>query len=820
MDLQAIIIEINLYSRMLNPRKQTARPNDRHAFLVLGLFFMGWIFAGCGLIAQIRGDQPDDSQEVDSVEAPGWIIPEGEPQFLRPRTWNLLHQAVQMGFDFSGRAVNGTTELTLVNLRSVSRELTLDAKTMSFNQIRLAGETHNLSFAQDSATVTIDLGRDFLQDDTLRVVLDFTSQPPNRGLYFIDPDGTDPTRPTQIWTLGQPEDNSFWLPTIDHPAERATQEFWITVPDSMRTVSNGFLISSVSEPESGLRTDYWRLDLPHAPYLFAFAAGVFKSTEIWQNDILYTYYTEPRYDDYKNMIYDRTEDIMAYFEERFDFPYPWGAYGQVSVRDFIARGMENTGATFLYHLAQFDDRGAIDRDNTDLIVHELVHQWFGNLVTTRDWANLPFNEGFANYFEILYKRDRMGYETGTDHSLQHQKDYFEEAQRYRRPIIWNEYQQPEDMYDRHTYAKAGQVLGMLHELVGDEIWWASVRNLLRTHAFSAVDMRDVQHIFETELGESLAWFFDQWFYEPGHPELSVRFENVRNPDTEAHEVRVTITQKQDLSLQPLYRMYAELDIISGLGFERVSVVVSDEVNTFYFPVPQPVTDVIFDPYGYQLAEINEETGALQLRIRMAHMEPAVRYRALEAIGKQGLAEQFSEDINYLGRHDASHRNRAKALALLRGQEGIHVLQTGLQHWQPERQPDVQVRLAALQLLGPFTAQERVRRTLSEAIRGESYLVSAKALRMYAAADYPDAFNQAAGLHGTYSWNEVVQEAVTDALIELGTEEAAALLETISLMPGDRSFSNRAQRWLEEQREAAEGYSDETTETDADTEINR
>lgn len=796
MHLQANMNEFNLRKSMPRLPKSIARVNAVPAALVLILLVSGWILGGCGLAPHIGIGQEADEAEEAPQEMQSWFILEGEPQFLRPRTWNLLHQSAQLGFDFSERTVEGLTELTLSNLRSSARELVLDAKTMTFHQVSIAGEAQQLGFTQDSVSVTIALDRDFLQDDTLRIVIAFTARPPNRGLYFINPDGTDPTRPTQIWTLGQPQDNSFWLPTIDHPAERATQAFWITVPDSMSTISNGFLVSSVSEPETGLRTDFWRMDLPHAPYLFAFAAGVFERTEVWENDILFTFFTEPRYAPYKTAIYARTKDIMAYFEERFDYPYPWGAYGQVPVRDFIARGMENTGATFLYHLAQFDERGAPDRDNTDLIVHELVHQWFGNLVTTRDWANLPFNEGFANYFEILYKRDRISYEAAADHSLQHKQDYFEEARRYRRPIIWNQYQEPEDMYDRHTYAKAGQVLGMLHQLVGEELWWASVRSLLRTHAFSAVDMRDVQLIFETELGESLAWFFDQWFYEPGHPELDISFENVRNPDTDAEEARITIRQTQNLELQPLFRMLADIDIIAGHRVKRVQVEISEEVSTFYFPVTAPVTDVIFDPAGHQLAEIREDAGYAQLRIRMAHKEPSVRYRALGAIGNQGLTDQFSEALNYMGRNDASPRNRARALQLLQGHQGIYVLQTGLQHWQPERQPDVQVRLAALKLLEPFTEQTRVQQTLREAIHGESFFVSAAALRMYARAGYADAFTQAQALHDTYSWNDVVQQAVTDALITIATDDAIRLLEEIAQMPGNRAFSQTAAEWLE------------------------
>lgn len=748
----------------------------------------------CGTSSQTPADtsavEPEIAAEdtTDYIEPDVWILLSGEPRHLRPRSWNLHHQAAQLSFDFEREAVIGTTEMLFTNLRGTSRELILDSKTTEFEAIRISGSEDQLSFSQDSAIVTIDLNQDFARDDTLSITIDFTSFPPARGLYFVDSKNQDPTKPTQVWTLGQPEDNSFWLPTIDHPAERTTQEFWLTVPDSMSTLANGFLISSQEHPESDKRTDYWKLDIPHTPYLFALAVGVFDITDRWVDDVYYAYYTEPAYAPYKDLIYAQTEDIMRYFNEKFGYTYPWGSYAQVPVHDFIARGMENTTATILYNLVQFDERGSQDLSNLGLIVHELVHQWFGNLVTTKDWANLPFNEGFANYFEILYKRDMVSNNAGVWHSLGHKHDYFSEAASYRRPIIFNEYTEPEDMYDRHTYAKSGQVLGMLHDMFGDDLWWSAMNNFLHTYEYQAVDMRDVQYIFEQESGESLSWFFDQWFYEPGHPELLLTTER----GEAANAITLNVTQTQNTELQPVFRLKTHVDVVTAFGTERHEITITEEESLFMFEADRPVQDVIFDPKGVLLAELTYEVNSDQLRARLQHSDPAVRFYALRYIEEQEMAQELSDVLIDVVNVDEHHELRADAMELLNGIIKQEVLELAFNASLYEEQPMFRTRMAALSAFQGFDVQQDdIRSRLRVAITDTSYFVSAHAKRLYAANGYDDAFDIISRYSDAYSWNNVTREAVVDAMISLNSKQALELLITMASHPGEVRYKTKA-----------------------------
>lgn len=744
------------------------------------------------------------------VPEPEWQLLEGEPRYLRPRTWNLHHQAAKLAFDFENEAVIGTTELTLSSLQAENDVLILDSKTTEFHSIYRSGSDEMLSFRQDSAEVHITLDEPVLRGDSLQIIVEFTSFPPTRGLYFVDPLQEDASKPRQIWTLGQPEDNSFWLPTIDHPAERATQEFWLTVPEEMQTLSNGFLISSENQPADSTRIDYWRLDVPHTPYLFALAVGEFDITERWVDDIYYAYYTEPQYADQKELIYARTEDIMDYFEQQFDYEYPWGSYAQVPVHDFIARGMENTTATILYNLVQFDERGALDRSNLALIVHELVHQWFGNLVTTKDWANLPFNEGFANYFEVLYKKDRIGYDVGMWHSLGHKMNYFAEADRYRRPIIFNEYSEPEDMYDRHTYAKAGQVLGMLQDYVGTETWWAALSNFLHTYEYQAVDMRDVQHIFEQETGENLNWFFDQWFYEPGHPDLRVEF----GQPAAGGEVIVTLEQLQRDAHQPVFRLESKLELILDDGSrEQHPVSLRGRQQAYSFPLEEnrEVVDVIFDPAGIQLAEMHQSLDADQLRGRLKHNEPAVRQAAIQYITAQNMAGELAEALLERAETESFRPLQAEVAGALKQLDSAEFADQRTElaiSLLSNADADYRTRLNAIDILADTRQllqidaippqprfESRFRQALLQAMEAESYFVNAAAIVEYARQGYEDAVDQIQPYQDAYSWNELVRTAVARAMTETEDPAAFDVLLNLATQAGDKEFKSHALQFL-------------------------
>ena len=763
--------------------------------------------SSCTALRPAEPDEPDIILEE-------WVVPGGPIQMLRELTWDLHHQKLRVRFQFEKEQVIGSTEMLFSSEKNQS-ELVFDAKTMKFDSIYDARTDHVFEYVQDSAIVTVNLDREYASGDTLVLGISFVSEPPRRGLYFINPRGEDPVKPTQIWTLGQPEDNSFWFPTIDHPAERATQETWISVPDHFQTLSNGLLIESRIMPGDSLRTDYWRLNQPHAPYLFVLAVGEYEIIEEKKGDIIYRYYIESDFVNYVSDIYKNTHHMIRYTEEVTGVPYPWDpVYAQAPVHDFIARGMENTTATLLYDAVQFDKRAAQDLSNQDLIMHEIVHQWFGNLVTCKDWANLPLNEGFANYFESAYRQ----YNDGQDEYLwKNHNDrilYFEEAGLYRRPLIFFQYQIPEDMYDRHTYQKGGQVLRMLHDYLGDDLWWEGVHLWLERHAFEAVDVFDLQSVFQDVSNRDLSFFINQWFLEPGHPYLEVSHEIF------GERAVLNINQIHDTNRQPIFTLYPEVLIKYENGSKRERIQIDEIQNEYLFEANRNIIDIVVDPERVQLAQYFRDISlsTLMRRLRSEHL--LVRIEALSMAGDFIEYRTVRNRINEMAKNDPFWGVRLSAYGLISDFSAAFDPDEAMElafHATYYNEKNYQVRQRAMDILRNMESidsvyMEYIKNHLVQMMADPSYFAAANAI-VAAGELFPhDVAKMVEPYAGMDSYQGEVKNAVAMAL----SESLSAHQEKISANdmhlhillgyasePGDKVYSYVALSHLLENAEKIE-----------------
>lgn len=605
-------------------------------FHCLSIIVLSILATSCTTSSAVMGDSQSfqSTTEVDSLETESivlekqpldtWVIPEGDKQSLRVRNWDLQHQKIWVSFDFEEKQVIGSTELFLTSLTDSNSELILDSKTTRIQSLRSVLTQKEIPFVKDSAIVRIPLDESFSRGDSLFIRIDYIAKPPNRGVYFIGPNEQYPNKPAQVWTLGQPEDNSFWLPTIDHPAERTTTEQWIRVPESFTTISNGKLIRSAVEAGDSLRTDYWILEKPHAPYLIAIAAGEYASAQQLHRDVVLSYFGEPVYAPYLYTMFKDTDIMLSFFEDQLTYPYPWETYAQVPVRDFIARGMENTAASFYFEHLQLTDRQQEDISHQDLLVHELIHQWFGNLVTTEDWANLPLNEGFANYFETLFRDYHDGRSRALIKAQEDRTAYFNEAKTKRRPIIFDRYSIPEDMYDRHTYEKMGLVLRQYHNMVGNTLWWEGLRHYLKKNQFDSINWTDLRDSFREVTGENHDWYWEQWLLAPGHPEILV--------DYDYTGVRPIISFKQvhDQSNQPTFRLMIPVIFQDNHGNRYESnFTLTSNFGSYELPLPVDSVSVIdVDPERYLIAEYLENISMDEWVSRLLHPSEIIRHEAI------------------------------------------------------------------------------------------------------------------------------------------------------------------------------------------------
>lgn len=508
---------------------------------------------------------------------------------------DLIHTRIDISFDWAKRRANGKATLTLRPWFYSTDQLELDAKNFDIQLVELEKTKQPLVYKYDNERLIIQLDRIYNRQEVFSVVIQYTAKPEERtaggsaaitsdkGLYFINPDGKEPGKPRQIWTQGETESSSFWFPTIDKPNERCTQEMYITVDQQYKTLSNGLLVKSVKNTD-GTRTDYWKMDQPHAPYLFMMAIGDFSVVkDVWRGKEV-SYYVEPAYERYARDIFPHTPEMLSFFSQKLNYEYPWSKYAQVVVRDYVSGAMENTTAVLFGEYMQKTKRELLDDHltNEKVVAHEMFHHWFGDLVTTESWANLTLNEGFANYSEYLWLEHKYGKDLADWHLQQEQQGYFAMASDGGHPLIHYGYEHREDMFDAHSYNKGGCVLHMLRQYVGDEAFFAAINSYLKRNEYTSVEVDELRIAFEDLTGMDLNWFFNQWFLGAGHPELDISY----RWDAEESQMEVTIEQVQQAEngVSRIFRLPMTVDIYLDSIVERKSIEVTKRKQIFRFPL--------------------------------------------------------------------------------------------------------------------------------------------------------------------------------------------------------------------------------------------
>ena len=197
----------------------------------------------------------------------------------------------------------------------------------------------------------------------------------------------------------------------------------MTVPAKYVTLSNG-LLTSQKKNADGSRTDYWKMELPHAPYLFFMGVGDYAITKDSYKGKEVSYYVEKEYADVAKKIFGETPAMIGFYEKITGVPYQWPKYSQMTARDYVSGAMENTSATLHTNALQQNARQLTDGNKyEDYISHELFHQWFGDLVTTESWSNITVNESMADYSETLWNEFRHGKDAGDEHIQENRQTY-------------------------------------------------------------------------------------------------------------------------------------------------------------------------------------------------------------------------------------------------------------------------------------------------------------------------------------------------------------------------------------------------------------
>jgi aminopeptidase N len=503
---------------------------------------------------------------------------------------DLVHTKLDVRFDYSRSYMYGKAWITLKPHFYPTDSLSLDAKGMDIKEVSMVrGSQHSpLRYTYDHSMLHIHLDKTYRYAENYIIYIDYTSKPNElkvqgseaitdaKGLYFINPLGTEKNKPTQIWTQGETESNSAWFPTIDKTDQKCTEEITMTVPAKYVTLSNGRLLSQVKNAD-GTRTDSWKMDLPHSPYLFFMGVGEFAIVHDTYKGKEVNYYVEKEYESVARRIFGLTPEMMAFYSRMLAVEFPWVKYSQMTGRDYVSGAMENTTATLHTSALQQDARQLTDGNKyEDYVAHELFHQWFGDLVTTESWSNLTLNESFANFSEMLWAEYKHGKDAGAAINFHDVEKYLADPGNPSKNLVRFYYSNREDMFDMVTYSKGGRILNMLKNYVGDSAFFKALNVYLTTFKFKNAEAQQLRIIFEQVIGQDLNWYWNQWYYGSGHPIFDINY----NYDEAKKSARVVVNQVQNTG--KIFRIPMKIDVYEGGIKTRHAVWLKKESDTFYF----------------------------------------------------------------------------------------------------------------------------------------------------------------------------------------------------------------------------------------------
>lgn len=679
---------------------------------------------------------------------------------------DVLHIDLHLTPDLERASLEGVCTTTVRALDEPVATLTLDAVDLKVASVERNGKPQR--FASRASKLEITFQPPIAAGEEATFAIAYALEHPRHGLFFIEPTQAYPHKVRHAWTQSQDENARYWFPCLDYPHEKQSTSATIVVPKGQFALSNGALAERRDE---GDRTIFrYVQDVPHSTYLTTLVVGPF--SEISQRENVF-YYVLPGREDDGERAFGKTPKMIDVFEERLGVKYPYARYSQIAVSDFIFGGMENTSATTQTDRTLHDERAHLDFSSDPLVSHELAHQWFGDLLTCRDWSQAWLNEGFATYFEAIFREADLGYDEYLYDIFGCVERYLEEdADRYRRPIVCNRYRDPIELFDRHLYEKGGAVLHMLRGELGEARFWRAIRRYVGDNAGRNVETIDLIRAIEQSTGRNMRAFFDQWVFRGGHPVLNVAV----SYDAKRRVATVTIDQKQPVDEQnPAYTFDVDLAFSPGAGREGERVVrahVERAHETISVPLDFEPKRVTFDPGAFVLGDVTYSFGVDFAAATLAgEADVVAKIRAARELAKDGSVQARGALAAVFERGEfwGVAAETAAAIGKTQASWARETLIRALAHDHPK------VRRAVASALGNFKDAAAASALIGPAQNDASYFVQGAALHSLGKTRDPRAFDILADALSRTTWNGVVESGAAHGLGELADPRATPLL---------------------------------------------
>ncbi|CAO3681152.1 unnamed protein product [Umbelopsis ramanniana] len=479
-------------------------------------------------------------------------------------------------------------------------------------QVEGKGATHSYNGKE----ITLYWDSPFEAQSERTVTLKYSVDHPVSGLLFDRRDWMPGTTDEWAITDHETEKARYWLATVDFPTVRTTLTWHITAPERFTSMANGAFVGE--DVKDGFKTTHWKLDHRCPSYLTCFAVGDLIEVDDGEVDGIPVKYfaAKSRKEDDVRRGFNETPSMIKWLQKKVGYPFPWPKYYQIALPSILG-AMENISLVTWVDTFAIDETNALERKQlTDCVnIHEMAHTYFGDLLVIRHFEHAWLKESWATYIESCWLQDHHSEDVFRNEMIENAFTYFDECDRYMRPIVTRKYDSSWDIFDMHTYPGGAWRIHMLRCLLGDDAFWAGVKAYVNKFAQKTVQTSDFQTALEDASGLNLTRFFDEWIYSKGYPKIKADY----SFDKQTNLVKVSLSQTQvdKKNGVPLFALPLEIEVADEKGTVFSTVAEFDRENKIvaFIPLPKDSSPHILriDPNGKVLftLELNADEDILE-----------------------------------------------------------------------------------------------------------------------------------------------------------------------------------------------------------------
>jgi len=457
---------------------------------------------------------------------------------------DVQHYKYEIELSDQSDAINGKAFITVKFLNDASVvpfDLVSGADEQGMYVFQVKEGSQLLTSNQRNNVVTINLQKPAQKGEVRTFEINYMGTPKD-GLIISKNKFNERTFFADNW----PNRAHNWIPCNDVPSDKATVEFIVTAPSHYRIISNGLMVEEKEIGNNRKRT-HWKEDLVIPTKVMVIGAADFAVKRVDSSYHIPVTAWVYKQDSAKGVYdYALSDDILKFYESYIG-PYPFKKLANVESKTIFG-GMENANAIFY---AESTVTGT--RKSEALMAHEIAHQWFGNTATEKNFSHLWLSEGFATYLTDMYIEQKYGVDSFQKRLQEEREEVIQFAKKSNQPVV-DSVSDYMDLLNANSYQKGAWVLHMLRNEVGDSSFQKIIRTYYNQYKFSNADTRGFERVAEQVAGKDLKWFFDQWLYRPGLPELKIEMQ------TEGDGFKLSITQGKQV-----YRFPIDINIVNTNG---------------------------------------------------------------------------------------------------------------------------------------------------------------------------------------------------------------------------------------------------------------